>query len=158
MTSDAPTGPVPQFVTVGGNPARAFGMDAAERARALAIKAGLDAVEVADAGRSTIYADLAWAWDPAWLAALADAPGRVLVKDGHAVLAHVAAGGDAQPLLAAMHADQMFAGDGFDRIDADSTDFNYDQLRKRDRPFVMRLDPADPDPVERAAYDAATRA
>jgi len=49
----------------------------------------------------------------------------------------------------------MFAGDGLDRIDADSTDFNYDQLRKRDRPFVMRLDPADPEPVERAAYDAS---
>ena len=94
MTSNAPAGLQPQFVTVGGNPARAFGMDAGDRARALAIKAGLDAVEVPDPARSTVYADLGWAWDPAWLNALAAAPGHVLVKDGRAVLAHVAANGD----------------------------------------------------------------
>ena len=28
-------------------------------------------------------------------------------------------------------------------------------MRKRERPFVLPLDPADPEPVERAAYDAA---
>ena len=102
MTSDAPAGSQPQFLTVGDNPARAFAMDAADRARALAAQAGLDAVDVADPTRSAIYADLGWAWDPAWLPALADAPGRVLVKDGYAVLAHLAAGSDAGPLLAAM--------------------------------------------------------
>ena len=32
----------PTFVTVGDNPARAFGMEAADRARALAIKAGVE--------------------------------------------------------------------------------------------------------------------
>ena len=155
MTSDAPAGLTPQFITVGDNPARAFGMDAGDRARALAVKAGLDAVEAADAVRPTIYADLGWAWDPAWLAALAAAPGHVLVKDGHAVLAHVVAGGDAAPLLAAMLADRPYMGDEFVPLDADTTDLSYDQLRKRDRPFVMRLDPADPGPVERAAYDAS---
>ena len=155
MTSDAPAGSQPQFVTVGDNPARAFAMDAADRARALAGKAGLDAVEVADPARSTIYADLGWAWDPAWLPALAAAPGRVLVKDGHAVMAHLAAGSDAAPLLAAMRAGQPYTGDALERLDADTTDLSYDQLRKRDRPFVMRLDPVDPEPVERAAYDAS---
>ena len=155
MTSDAPAGLQPQFVTVGGNPARAFGMDAGDRARALAIKTGLDTVDVADAARPTIYADLGWAWDPAWLALLTAAPGRVLVKDGHAVLAHVVAGGNAAPLLAAMRADCLYEGNDLDRLEADSADLNYDELRKRDRPFVMRLDPADPDPVERAAYDAS---
>ncbi len=155
MTRDVPTGLKPQFVTVGSNPARAFGMEAGDRARALAIKAGLDAADVADAARPTIYADLGWAWDPAWLAALAAEPGRVLVKDGHAVLAHVVAGEDAAPLLAAMRADRPYEGDDLVPLDADSTDLNYAQLRKRDRPFVMRLDPADPDPVERAAYDAS---
>jgi len=32
---------------------------------------------------------------------------------------------------------------------------SYAELRKRDRPFVLPLDPNDPDPVERAAYDAS---
>ena len=155
MTSDAPAGSQPQFLTVGDNPARAFAMDAADRARALAAKAGLDAVDVADPARPVIYADLGWAWDPAWLPALAAAPGRVLVKDGHAVLAHLAAGSDAAPLLAAMRAGQPYTGETLERLDADSTDLSYDQLRKRDRPFVMRLDPDDPEPVERAAYDAS---
>ena len=39
--------------------------------------------------------------------------------------------------------------------DADTADFSYRKLRKRERPFVMRLDPANPEPVERAAYDAS---
>src|SRR5688572_11364570 len=43
----------PKFVTVGDNPARAFGMDAAERARALAIKAGVEPATAAHPGRST---------------------------------------------------------------------------------------------------------
>ena len=155
MTSDAPAGSQPQFLTVGDNPARAFAMDADDRARALAAKAGFDAVEVVDPARSAIYADLGWAWDPAWLPALAAAPRRVLVKDGYAVLAHLAAGSDAAALLAAMRAGQPYTGETLVRLDADSTDLSYDQLRKRDRPFVMRLDPADPEPVERAVYDAS---
>jgi len=32
---------------------------------------------------------------------------------------------------------------------------SYAELRKRDRPFVLPLDPSDPEPVERAAYDAS---
>ena len=155
MTSDAPAGLAPQFVTVGANPARAFGMDAGARARALAVKAGLDAADVADPARSTIYADLGWAWDPAWLTALAATPGHVLVKDGRAVLAHVAPGGDASALTAAMLDDRPYAGHDLALLDADTTDLSYAQLRKRDRPFVMRLDPSDPGPVERAAYDAS---
>ena len=155
MTSDAPAGLPPQFVTVGDNPARAFAMDAADRARALAVKAGLDAADEADSARATIYADLAWAWDPAWLSALAAHPGHVLVKDGHAVLAHVVAGGDAVPLVSAMCDDRPYVASDLVPLDADTIDLSNAQLRKRDRPFVMRLDPADPEPVERAAYDAS---
>ena len=80
-----------QFVAVGDNPARAFSMGAAERASALAVKAKLDPVEAAAADRPTVYANLAYAWDPAWLAELAKSPGSVLVKDGVPVLAHLPA-------------------------------------------------------------------
>ena len=51
MTSDLLAKPL--FVTVGDNPARAFGMDAAERANALAIKAKLQPANEAQHGRST---------------------------------------------------------------------------------------------------------
>jgi phosphatidylglycerophosphate synthase len=38
---------------------------------------------------------------------------------------------------------------------AETAELSYAELRKRERPFVMRLDAANPEPVERAAYDAA---
>ncbi|WP_294122008.1 CDP-alcohol phosphatidyltransferase family protein [Sphingomonas sp.] len=154
MTSDAPPASRPLFVTVGDNPARPFGLSAADRADALAIKARLDPAREAIAGQSTVYADLNWSCDPEWLVAMADKPGSVLVKHGHPVLAHVPANGDAAPLLAAMLSGDGYAG-SLEQIDADVGDFSYRKLRKRERPFVMRLDPADPEPVERAAYDAS---
>ncbi len=145
----------PQFVTVGDNPARAFGMSAAERANALALKAKLEPASQASAGRSTVYADLNWTWDPEWLVALAATPGQVLTKNGHPVLAHVPADGDPATVLAAMLAGGRYEGGALEQIDADTADFSYRKLRKRDRPFVMELDPANPEPVERAAYDAS---
>ena len=101
-----------------------------------------------------MYADLNWGWDPEWLVALKDKPGEVLVKDGHPVLGHVPPEGDAAPLLSAMLSGERYQG-SLGQIDADTGDFTYRKLRKRQRPFVMRLDPANPDPVERAAYDAS---
>ncbi|MCL6741216.1 CDP-alcohol phosphatidyltransferase family protein [Sphingomonas sp. RB56-2] len=154
MTNDAASAAKPLFVTVGDNPARAFGMSAADRANAMAVQAGLEPGGQPSPGRSTVYADLNWAWDPEWLGALAEKPGGALVKNGHPVLANVPAGGDPAPLLAAMLAGDRYQG-ALEQIDADTTDFSYRKLRKRERPFVMPLDPADPEPVERAAYDAS---
>jgi phosphatidylglycerophosphate synthase len=145
----------PLFVTVGDNPARTFGMSAADRANALAIKAKLEPSIQAANGRSTVYADLGWAWDPEWLVALSETPGRVLTKDGRPVLAHVPADGDPAPVLAAMLSEGRYEGGALEKIDADTADFSYRKLRKRDRPFVLPLDPANAEPVERAAYDAS---
>jgi len=145
----------PLFITVGDNPARAFGMSAEDRARALAAKAGLQSAEAAEPGRATLYADLDWAWDPEWVAALAKTPGEMLTKDGHPVLAHIPVGTDASPLLAAMQSGERYERGDLKAIDAETADFSYQNLRKRDRPFVMRLDAANADAVERAAYDAS---
>ena len=152
--SEAAQAAGPLFLTVGDNLARPFGMSAASRADALAIKAKLEPADEAQPGRSTVYADLNWGWDPEWLVALKDKPGEVLVKDGHPVLGHVPPEGDAAPLLSAMLSGERYQG-SLGQIDADTGDFTYRKLRKRQRPFVMRLDPANPDPVERAAYDAS---
>jgi phosphatidylglycerophosphate synthase len=48
-----------------------------------------------------------------------------------------------------------YNGTSLQRIDADTADFSYRKLRKRDRPFVLQLDPSNPEPVERAAYNAS---
>ena len=145
----------PLFVTVGDNPARAFGMGAVERANALAVKAKLEPANEAAAGRSTVYADVNWTWDPEWLVALAKAPGRVLTKHGHPALAHVPADGDPATVLAAMLSGGRYEGGSLEQVDSDIADFSYGQLRKRGRPFLMRLDPADTEAAEKAAYDAS---
>jgi phosphatidylglycerophosphate synthase len=155
MAGAQSVGGEPLFVTVGDNPARAFGMSARDRARALAAKAGLEPADAAEPGRATVYADIEWAWDPEWVVALANRPGEMLTKDGRPILIHVPADGDSSSVLAAMASGAPYEGDAFETIDADTADFSYQNLRKRDRPFVMRLDAANPDAVERAAYDAS---
>ncbi|HZU52028.1 MAG TPA: CDP-alcohol phosphatidyltransferase family protein, partial [Sphingomicrobium sp.] len=43
----------------------------------------------------------------------------------------------------------------YENLPAETAELNYAELRKRARPFVLPLNPLDPEPVERAAYDAA---
>ena len=145
----------PTFVPVGQNAARVFGLDAGTRARRLAAKAKLDSADVAPKGSAALLADLAFAWDPAWLAAIVKRPGSVLMLGDRAVLAHVPAGMDSAPIAAAMHEGAAWTGTQLDRLDAETAELTNHELRKRDRPFVLLLDPADPEPVERAAYDAS---
>jgi phosphatidylglycerophosphate synthase len=141
------------FVPVGANPARPFGMDAGTRACRLATNAGFDCADTPAAKRAALISSLAYAWDPAWLKAMRARPGAVLTLGGKPVMAHVPADGDAAAI-----ADSVAAGravDGYEPLPAETTELSYAELRKRDRPFVLPLDPADPEPVERAAYDAA---
>jgi hypothetical protein len=145
----------PIFVPVGDNPARVFGLDAETRARRLGAKAKLDCASGARPGQAVLLSDLDFAWDPAWLAAIAKRPGSVLMLGDRAVLAHVPAHLDSGPMRAAMEQRQAWTGTELDRLDAETTELNNHELRKRERPFVLRLDAADPEPVERAAYDAS---
>ena len=153
--ADEPTNADPVFVPVGANPARVFGLEARTRACRLAAKAGMDCADAVAPGRPHILADLRFAWDPAWLTAIRNHPGTVLVSGERPVLAHVPAGQDAQAAAAAMASSSPWDGGGLERIDAETAEISYPELRKRDRPFVLPLDPADPTPVERAAYDAS---
>ncbi len=141
------------FVALGDNEARAFGMGARERMCRLATNAGLDCVDEPVAGKAAVIADLAFAWDPAWLKAIAARPNSVLTLGGKPVLAHVAADKNAAAAVTAMQLGTALAN--YDELAAETAELNYAELRKRDRPFVMPLDPADPEPVERAAYDAS---
>ncbi len=139
------------FVPVGDNQARAFGIGARDRACRLATNAGLECADAGVAGRAAVLASLDFAWDPAWLKAIAARPGTVLRLGGKPVLAHVADGGDAA--ATALAAGQV--PKGLETLEAETAELNNAELRKRDRPFVLPLDPADPEPVERAAYDAS---
>ena len=92
----------PLLIAVGDNPARAFGMAADARAAALGIKAGMEPATAPQPGRGSVLADLDFAWDPAWARAIAQRPGTALVKDGRAVLVHLADGAAVDPVAAAM--------------------------------------------------------
>jgi phosphatidylglycerophosphate synthase len=141
------------FVPVGSNPARLFGMDARDRACRLAANAGFECTDVPHDGRAALLASMKYAWDPAWLKALRSKPRTVLTLGGKPVMAHAPAGEDASAAVAAIEAGSSL--EGYDVLAAETAELNYAELRKRDRPFVMPLDPADPEPVERAAYDAS---
>jgi len=153
--ASAPTSADPLFVPVGANPARVFGLDAETRACRLATKASMECGRELQPGRAAVLSDLGFAWDPLWLAAIRGRPGSALMLGDRAVLAHVPAGQDAAAMAKAMASASPWTGGGFDLIDAATAELSYTELRKRDRPFVLPLDPADPMPVERAAYDAS---
>ena len=141
------------FVPVGTNAARPFGMDARERACRLATNAGFECADEPLNDRAALLASMAYAWDPAWLRAMRSRPRTVLTLDAKPVMANIPAGEDAAAALHSMEAGKTL--DGFGTLAAESAELSYAELRKRDRPFVMLLDPADPEPVERAAYDAS---
>ena len=141
------------FVPVGRNSARPFGMDARDRACRLASNAGFDCAEAVQPGRAMLLASLRFAWDPAWLKAMRQRPGTILTLNGEPVIAHVAA--DANPAAAAAGIEDHQPVEGYALLPAETAELSYAELRKRERPFVMLLEPDDPEPVERASYDAA---
>ena len=101
--------------------------------------------------RAAVLANLAYTWDPVWLKLLRDKPGSALTLRGQPVLAHVVKDADAA-------AEAILAGkvpEGLDPIDAESAEVGYDELRKKEQPFVLPLSDQNAQQVERAAYDAS---
>lgn len=141
------------FVPVGTNAARPFGMDARVRACRLAANAGFECADAPQAGRSALLASMRFAWDPVWLKAIRKRPGTILTLGGEPVMAHVPPDANAAAVAAGLE-DHVLV-EGYGELPAETAQLNYAELRKRERPFVMPLDPDDPEPVERASYDAA---
>jgi hypothetical protein len=96
---------------------------------------------------------MAYAWDPVWLKEIGKRPRSVLTLGGKPVLVQVPADEDAMPARAAVESDSSI--DGYEPMAAETAELTNVALRKRERPFVLPLDPNNPEPVERAAYDAA---
>lgn len=149
MVSDLPL----LFVPVGENPASPFGMSTRERACRLAINAGFECAEVAATRGPALVASMNYGWDPAWLREMGKHPRSVLTLAGKPVMAHVPAGQEVPPITEAL--DSYKAPHGYAVIAAETAELENKALRKRERPFVLPLDPNDPELVERAAYDAA---
>jgi len=145
--SDAPI-----FIPLGTSSARVFSLDAQTRACRLAEKAGLECRESPEPNRPAILANLAFAWDPVWLKLLRDKPDSVLTLGDQPVLAHVrkqGVDGAAEAILAGK------TPAGLELIDGEMAEVGYNELRKKERPFVLPLSEGNAEQVERAAYDAS---
>jgi phosphatidylglycerophosphate synthase len=144
----------PVFIPVGSNPARLFGMDCETRACRIAANAGFVTAPGESTGRARLLANMDFAWDPAWLKLIGSRPGTVLMSGGVPVLAHLPPDMNGGPVEQAM----LGTGgspEGLEQLDADSAEVSYDELRKRERPFVLPIGPENTDRIERAAYDAS---
>jgi phosphatidylglycerophosphate synthase len=141
------------FIPFGENRARPFGMDARDRACRLAANAGFECAEAAKAGHPALLANMAYGWDPAWLKEMRNRPRTVLTLGGKPVLVHVPASEDADAIKTSIETGSSIGG--YEGVMAETAELTNTALRKRERPFVLPLDPDDPEPVERAAYDAA---
>lgn len=147
----------PAFVAVGSNETRAFGLPAVERARRFAAKAGLTPSDDLPAAGGAILANLAFAWDPAWLRHLEQEPGLVVTLGGEVVLAHAGDAASARMIAGAMTAGEGLPPGSASRVIAAETGatlYNH-ALRKRETLYVLPLTPQTRTAVEKASYDGA---
>ncbi|MFW2829232.1 CDP-alcohol phosphatidyltransferase family protein [Sphingomonas sp. ID0503] len=145
----------PAFILAGQNATRAFGLSPSERARRFAVKAGLTPVDAVPASGAVILANLAFAWDPAWLRFLENEPGLVVTMNGVPALAHCP-----DPPSASAVAEAMAGGEagtaGLREMRAEDGTVLYNHmLRKRESAYLMPLTPATARAVEKASYDGA---
>ena len=150
---------MPLAIAVGDNATLLWGMTMRERwrriaaARRLPIATGVDD----DMPGGALIADLAFAFDPAWLPHLIARPGSVLTRAGAPVLAHAADPAQRAAIVAAMERGTPLGRDlGLTEIAAeDERGIFNEALRKRERPFAERLVPESVRSIERASYAGA---
>jgi phosphatidylglycerophosphate synthase len=145
----------PAVIPVGDNPTPIWGMSSRERLRRITAQRHLP-FDVAS-GEAVILANLAFAFDPAWMAYVAERPGLVVTKDGVPVLAHCVTTGQRAAVEQAMRADLALpASPGLTLHPSEDEAGIYNEaLRKRERPFAERLTPATVPAIERASYAGA---
>jgi len=141
-------------VTVGINETCLWGMTSAERAGRIARAAGLDSS--GDAGQDpALLANAAFVWDPAWLRHLAERPDVMLTLGRVPVLAHVRDGDEAREIAAAMREHRPAKASLTCLAYEDGPTIENKALRKRETPFLMRLEPGTVRAIERASYFGA---
>lgn len=145
----------PAVIAAGNNATPLWGMSNGERLRRIAAAQGFPLE--GDAAGGALLANLAFAFDPAWVRYVGARPGTVITRVGVPVLAHVVTEEQRAAVADAMVGDAALA-DAHDlqQIAAEAEDGIFDEaLRKRERPFVERLVPGTVRAIERASYVGA---
>ena len=143
----------PGIEAVGDNPARLWGLTAAQRLARLAA-----AEDIGTIGRGgKILANLDYVFAPAWLRWVAANPGQAVTRDGLVVLAHCDSAASAEAARAAMlERRPLAAGRGLTLVAQEAFGEVHDvKLRKREQPFMERLTPATAPAIERLSYYAS---
>jgi phosphatidylglycerophosphate synthase len=140
---------------IGENGTRIWGLSTTERTRRLARERGLAWREGAGGEGAVILVNAGYVFEPLLLDHLSGQPRTVLVMDGAPVLAHVEAA-DAARVSQAMQDGAALDPDGLRTIDYTADFVLADKtLRKRERPFLMPLNPTTVGAAERASYFGA---
>lgn len=143
----------PSIETVGSNPTKLWGLSMEERHRRIGAANGYDG----SAGEATLLVNASYVADPAWVRHIADNPGMVLTIDGTPALAHAANSQQAAAIRAAMEGAVSLSGTEGLTVLAyeDGPTIENKQLRKRETPFLMKLERATVRQIERASYFGA---
>jgi phosphatidylglycerophosphate synthase len=110
-----------------------------------------------DPASAGLLINLAFVWDPSWLRYVASEPGRVITLDGVPVLANLDEAAERRLVCEAMQGNCGLApGSELSPIAfEESGGLTNSELRKRERPFMGRLEPANIRSLERASYFGA---
>lgn len=140
-------------VAVGDNPTLLWGMTSAERIRRIAAAANFG---FGDAGAGArLLVDTGYAFDPTLLRYVANQPDSVLIRGGRIVMAHVTSADRAEAIMASMKKGEAPIDGLNPTLHEDGFTLYNDQLRKRERPFLTRLEPDTVAAIERASYYGA---
>jgi len=144
-----------QVVLAGANPTYLWGMSVDERVRRIAAAQKFTIGGIGDA--PTLLVNRAFAFDPAWLRAMATRPGEALTLGGKVAIANCRNDDERREALAAIEGDARLP-EGASLVALAHEDGNVQvnaELRKREQPFLLRLDPSTVRGVERASYFGA---
>jgi phosphatidylglycerophosphate synthase len=140
MTSVAP---------VGANATRLWGLTAEERLRRIARAQKMELRP--DGG---LLVNLGFAFDPSWLKLAAAKPGLVVTRGGVPVLAHVGSDSEVREAME-RNAPLPSRTEGEILAWEEAGGLENEELRKKERPFMERLEPGTVRALERASYFGA---
>ena len=140
---------------VGTNHTRIWGMTPRERLARIARVQGLS--EAQGAPDADLLVSLDVVFDPAWLKQIAKLPDHVLTLGGVPVLANVTDMAARLPVMLAMSERLRLPTEvGMTVVDYETSgEIENEALRKREKPFLGRLEPATVRQLERASYQGA---
>lgn len=148
----------PKLMMAGHNDTPIWGMSVDERLRRIARAQKLGLADTNGSHGPRIIVNREFVFDPGWLQYLAGRPGEALTIGGMPVIAHVRTAGEQEVVVRSIEEsrplDERGSGlvlHGYEQ----GAEIVNEALRKRERPFALRLEPATVRAAERTSYFGA---